>query len=154
MRRQRGAGERHGNSRRDSAVGFRHTVADADFRKEIFRLGGVFLDFAADVGHIDPENLIVAAGPGAPELLDDVIIGQNPTGVLAQKGHDAELAEGQFGVFTPDEHLMLIIVNGQFAYGIGALLGDFAVAGGGAGMADGCPHPGQKLRSVPKGLVR
>ena len=65
--------------------------------EEVFRLGGIFFDLAADIGHVDPENLIVAAGAGAPQLLDDVIVGQDPAGVLAEQGHDAELAESQLG---------------------------------------------------------
>src|SRR5699024_12246233 len=45
------------------------TVADAHFREKILRLGGILLDLPADIGHVHPEDLVVAAGPGAPQLL-------------------------------------------------------------------------------------
>ena len=41
--------------------------------------------------------------------------------------------------------LMLVVVDGQFPHGVGAPLGNLAVAGGSAGMADGSPHPGQQF---------
>ena len=40
---------------------------------------------------------------------------------------------------------MLVVVDGEVAYGVGALLGDLTVAGGGAGVADGGTDPGQQL---------
>ena len=40
---------------------------------------------------------------------------------------------------------MLVVVDGEVAYGVGALLGDLTVTGSGAGMADGCPYTGQQL---------
>ena len=40
---------------------------------------------------------------------------------------------------------MLVVVDGEVAYGVGALLGNLTVAGGGAGVADGRPHTGQQL---------
>ena len=46
---------------------------------------------------------------------------------------------------------MLVVVDGEVAYGVGALLGDLTVAGGGAGVADGRPHTGQQLIGA-KGL--
>ena len=46
---------------------------------------------------------------------------------------------------------MLVVVDGEVAYGVGALLGDLTVAGGGAGVANGRPHTGQQLIGA-KGL--
>ena len=63
--------------RRSGSAALRHAVADAHLCEEILRLGGIFFDLPADVGHVYPENLVVAAGPGAPQLLDDEIIRQN-----------------------------------------------------------------------------
>ena len=57
--------------RRSGSAALRHAVADAHLCEEILRLGGIFFDLPADVGHVYPENLVVAAGPGAPQLLDD-----------------------------------------------------------------------------------
>ena len=66
-----------------SVFGFRHAVAYAHFGEKVFRLGGIFLDLSADVGHVDPEDLVIAAGPRTPQLLDDGIIGHHTAGVLA-----------------------------------------------------------------------
>ena len=79
---------------RRSGFGLCHTVAYAYLSEEVFRLSGIFLNLAADVGHVDPENLVVSAGARPPQLLDDVIIGQNPAGVLAEERHDSEFTEG------------------------------------------------------------
>ena len=43
-----------------SAV-LQHPVSDAQFCQDVFGLGGVFLQLAADVGHVDPQDLVVAA---------------------------------------------------------------------------------------------
>ena len=40
---------------------------------------------------------------------------------------------------------MLVVVDDQLPHGVGALLGDFVVAAGGAGVADGRADPGQQL---------
>ena len=65
---------------RSGSAALRHAVADAHLCEEILRLGGIFFDLPADVGHVYPENLVVAAGPGAPQLLDNEIIRQNLAG--------------------------------------------------------------------------
>ena len=52
-------------------IAFDHAVADAGFGEDVGGLGGVFFDLAADVGHVDAEDLVVAAGAGAPELFDE-----------------------------------------------------------------------------------
>ena len=131
--------------RRSGSVALGHAVADAHLCKQILRLGGVFFDFPADVGHVHPEDLVVAAGPGAPQLLDDEIIRQDLACVFAQQGHDAELAEGEMDVFPADTDLVLVVVDDQLSHRIGAVPGDFIVAGDGAGVADGGADPGQEL---------
>ena len=51
---------------RSNRVG--HPAAHPDFCGDISGLGGVFLDLPAGIGHIDPQNLVVRPGLGAPEL--------------------------------------------------------------------------------------
>ena len=65
--------------------------------------------------------------------------------MFAEERHDSEFTEGQLGVLAADQYLMLVVINRQLAHCIGSLLGDLTVAGGGAGMADGCPHPRKQL---------
>ena len=66
-------------------IAFDHAVADAGFGEDVGGLGGVFFDLAADVGHVDAEDLVVAAGAGAPELLDEIIICQDLARVQAEQ---------------------------------------------------------------------
>ena len=114
-------------------------------RKEVFGFGGVFLNLAADVGHVDPEDLIVSSRPGAPQLLDDGVVGQHFSGVFAQQGDDPKLTEGEMDVLTSHQHLVLVVVNGQLTHRVRAFLGDFTVAGNRTGVADGCTHPGKEF---------
>lgn len=64
-------------------LGLCHAVAYAYFCEKIFRLGGIFLDLPADIGHVDSEDLVVTAGPRTPQLLDDGIVGHHTAGVFA-----------------------------------------------------------------------
>ena len=48
-------------------------------------------------------------------------------------------------VLATQQDLVLIVVDDQVAYRIGALTGDLTVLGGGAGVADGRADPGQQL---------
>ena len=50
--------------RRSGSAALRHAVADAHLCEEIPGSAGFFFDLPADVGHVYPENLVVAAGPG------------------------------------------------------------------------------------------
>ena len=45
-----------------SGIRLRHAVADAYLGKEVFRLGGIFFDLAADIGHVDPELAVSHIG--------------------------------------------------------------------------------------------
>ena len=67
----------------DSENDYGFAVAYAYLGEEVFRLSGIFFNLAADVGHVDPKNLVIAAGPGPPQLLDDGIIGHHTASVLA-----------------------------------------------------------------------
>ena len=55
---------------------FCEAVADAYLGEQIFRLGGVLFDFAADVRHVDAQDLIITARAGPPQLLNNVVVGQ------------------------------------------------------------------------------
>ena len=65
-----------------------HAVANTGFRKDVFRIGWIFLDFAPDIGHVHPQNLIVPAGCRAPDFFQQEIIGQHLAGVAGQKAED------------------------------------------------------------------
>ena len=77
---------RPGRGRLRFLIAFDHAVADAGFGEDVGGLGGVFFDLAADVGHVDAEDLVVAAGAGAPELFDEVVVGQDFARVQAEEG--------------------------------------------------------------------
>ena len=55
-------------------VALDHAIADAGLGEDILRLGRIFFDLAADVRHVDAEDLVVAAGAGAPELFDEIVV--------------------------------------------------------------------------------
>lgn len=44
-----------------SSVVFPQSIADSGLRENVLRFGRIFLDFASDVRHIYPENLVVAS---------------------------------------------------------------------------------------------
>ena len=51
-----------------ASIALRHAVAHACLGEDVLRLSGVLFDFAADVGHIDAENLVVGIGAGTPQF--------------------------------------------------------------------------------------
>ena len=51
---------------RDISVPFHHPVADSDFRKDVFRGGGIVFDFTADICHVYTQDLIVVIGVRPP----------------------------------------------------------------------------------------
>ena len=127
---------------RQGSAALSQTVADTHLCEEIFRFGRVLFDFAANIGHVDAKNLIIASGPGSPQFLDNEIVSEDFSRVFTQKRYDAELAEGQLDVLTADQSLMLVVVDGEVSHRISALLGDLIVV------------VSANSSSVPKGLVR
>ena len=83
-----------------SAV-LQHTVSDAQFCQDVFGLGGVFLQLAADVGHVDSKDLVVIVHVGAPDGIHDVTVGQDSAGILCLKCEQLVLNLGQMHLFTP-----------------------------------------------------
>ena len=54
-----------------------HTVADSQLCVDVLGIGGIFLQLAADVGHVHPENLVAAAAAvRAPHVLQNEVIGE------------------------------------------------------------------------------
>ena len=86
--------------------------------------------------------MIIPAGPGAPEFLDDEVIGQHLAGILSKESHDPELTEGELHIFPADQDLVLVVVNHHISHCVGAPLGNLVIAAGGAGVADGRADPG------------
>ena len=70
------------------SVFLRHAVADADFREDILGVTGIFFDFTPDVGHIDPQNLVVVVRVRSPDPGDDGIVGQHPPRIFGEQGHE------------------------------------------------------------------
>ena len=100
-----------------------HAVADAGFGEDVGGLGGVFFDLAADVGHVDAEDLVVAAGAGAPELLDEIVVGQDLARVQAEEGDELVLVLGEAGVAAGDVDAVLAVVDGEVGSGEDAGIG-------------------------------
>ena len=73
----------------------RQPVTYANFGEQVRRPGGIVFYFPSDVGHIDPEDLVVLSGPRSPQFLHDIIIGQNLSVVISQKLHDPVLCQSQ-----------------------------------------------------------
>ena len=48
-------------------------------------------------------------------------------------------------IFSPDQDLMFVIVNGQFAHGIRPRSGNFIISRGSAGVPDRSADPGQQF---------
>lgn len=88
-----------------SAV-LQHTVSDAQFCQDIFGLGGVFLQLAADVGHVDPQDLVVAALVGAPDMLEDEVIGEYLAGMETEQLQDLELVLCEVDLLAAHEDLV------------------------------------------------
>ena len=60
------------------------------------RLGGVLLDLAADVCHVDAQDLVAALALRPPQLLHNEVIGEHLARALAQQRDDL-IAQG----YTP-----------------------------------------------------
>ena len=59
--------------------------------------------------------------------------GQHLAVILAQQSHDLVFGHGELGVLPPDQHLVLVIVDGQVPGGEFAGLGNLGIGQGGAG---------------------
>ena len=129
-----GKGSGSGRKKKSMSVSipFDHAVAHAHLGEDVLRLGRVLFDLSADVGHVDPEDLVVALALGAPQLLHDEVIGQDLAGAFAQQGHDFILVLGQAAVLPGNEHLVLVIVDGQLPGREFAGVGDGSAARAGA----------------------
>ena len=51
-------------------------------------MAGIFFQLAADIGHVDAEDLVVPARGGAPKLAQKIVVRQNFPGVAPQKRDD------------------------------------------------------------------
>ena len=79
------------------------------------RLGGVLLDLAADVCHVDAQDLVAALALRPPQLLHNEVIGEHLARALAQQRDDPVLILREMSVLARDEHLMLVVIYGQVA---------------------------------------
>ena len=126
-------------------------VAHADVGDFVLGRGGILLDLAADVRHVDAQDLIVRLGLGAPDLADEEIVGQHLTGVFAQQRHDLELVEREVNVLPAHENMVLVVVDGQVADRIFSGLRDGVVVKTRARMADSRADAGEQF-TRPEGL--
>ena len=107
---------------------FQHPVADAQLGEDIFGIGGILLELAADVGHVHPEDLIAGAAVGAPDVLQNEIIGENLARMDAQKLQNLELVLGEVDLLPVQQHLVLGDVHGQILDVVHILLGALGTA--------------------------
>ena len=94
-------------------LGFRHAVADADLCKDMLRSGRVLLDFAADVGHIHPQDLVVVIHIGAPYLFHEIGIGEYLAAVSGKQSEELEFDLCQMHHGSGESDQMLFKINGQ-----------------------------------------
>lgn len=94
-------------------IAFHHTVADADLCENVLGFRRVLFDLAANVCHVDPQDLVSALALRTPQFTEDVIISEYSPRTPCQQGNNAVLVLGQMAVFTRDEHLMLVIIDGE-----------------------------------------
>ena len=64
-----------------------HPVAHPDFRKYVLGFSGIFLQLPSDMGHVYPQNLVVAVCKWAPYFGNNTFIGHDLAGVLGQQGN-------------------------------------------------------------------
>ena len=101
-----------------------HAVADADLGEDIGGLGRIFLDLAADVRHVDAQDLVVAAGAGASERADEIVIRQHLARVQAEKGDELILVLREHRILPCNVDAVLCIVDGEIARPENAGVGD------------------------------
>ena len=130
------------------SVGLAHPVADAYLGEDVLRLGGVFLEFAADVRHVDAEDLAVFLGAQAPELAEHVVVGQDAARVEAEHGDYLVLVLREVHALAVHEDAALFVVYLEPAGLEAAAGGDGAGGGGGAGVAQRGAYARQQLRGA------
>ena len=96
----------------------------ADLGEDIGGLGRIFLDLAADVRHVDAQDLVIAAGAGAPERADEIVIRQHLARVQAEKGDELILVLREHRILPCNVDAVLCIVDGEIARPENAGVGD------------------------------
>lgn len=126
-------------------LAFPHPISHADLREDISRLSRIGLQLPADVGHIYPQDLVVViVRVGAPDVVDDVVIGEDAAAVFGQQGDQLVLDLGEVDLLVLKEHQAAGEINGQILEGVDRL----AFSHGAAQllvMAQGGADAGQKL---------
>ena len=67
------------------SIAIMHPIAYTNFRKNIFGFRRTDFQFSVNVCHIDTQNPIVSGSIRTPNMLDNLIIGQNLAGMLCQQ---------------------------------------------------------------------
>ena len=75
----------HGFTEKPSLIP--HTVANSDLCENILRLSRIFFQLSPDMGHIDPEDLVVAVIVRPPDLTHQIIVGQHLSRLAGEKGY-------------------------------------------------------------------
>ena len=78
-----------------SSLFFRHSVANADFSEYISGLGGVFLNFSADICHVHSQHLIIALCRRTPKLSEFGILGEYLDCIFRTKANSEKLNLGE-----------------------------------------------------------
>ena len=125
-------------------IGFQQAVSDAGLCENKLWLGGILLNFAADVCHIDPKNLVVGFHVRSPDFLHDGIVCDYAAGIPGKQRNNAVFVLREMYVLTAYKNLVLVEINVEitglelFALGERALHGSVRMPKRGA-------DSGQKL---------
>ena len=101
---------------------FLHPVSDPDLRVNVVGFCRILLQLPADIGHVDPQDLIIRVRVGPPDLLQDKIIGQHLAGISGKQGHQLVLDLGQMDILAFQRNQSLLKVDDKIIAGVCLLL--------------------------------
>lgn len=81
---------------------FAHTVANADFGKDVLRICRILFYFTAYIGHVYTEDPVVIICVWSPDIIDDRRVGHNFSAVLCEKYQDLILDRSQMNDISAD----------------------------------------------------
>lgn len=81
---------------------FAHTVANADFGKDVLRICRILFHFTAYIGHVYTEDPVVIICVWSPDIIDDRRVGHNFSAVLCEKYQDLILDRSQMNDISAD----------------------------------------------------
>ena len=92
---------------------FQHAVTNADFSEYILGLSRIFFNFAADICHIDPQDLVIAVRVRPPDGAHEIAVGQYPSGILCQQCQKLVFNLCQMDLLSVQKNQSLFKINFQ-----------------------------------------